>query len=353
MTPLSPIERAARITWAAWICFAAGAVAGTLVLWGVARPLAGEGSIGIPAALVTLVVAAVAFVVSTALHRRAETAPMPPWQAAVSHASDAAVTLAVAAVSGLGVLCAGEVLAVGLDGLEVPALGGGLLTGIASAAAGGFGFTLGMRLRTNDLTTLLFAFLVVGTLFSMLTAADPRWWQRNFSQLGAGGETAWAFNGTLVVAGLLLATIGLYVGRDLHRILGDDAIGRIGAVVVLFAATGVALAFVGLLPLHVARVPHGIAAFGALGLLAASAVVTAVVMPGPPRALVVTTIGIGVCLAVAVLLWQPLRIYALTGLEAVAVGLGFVWMTTLMRTLAALTPDATRPSARRRLRASR
>jgi hypothetical protein len=57
-------------------------------------------------------------------------------------------------------------------------------------------------------------------------------------------------------------------------------------------------------------------------------------------------------LVLAVLLWQPLRVYALTGLEAVAVGLGFVWMTTLMRTLAALAPDETRPSLRPRLRAA-
>jgi hypothetical membrane protein len=347
---LTPIDRAARITAAAWTCFAVGAVLGTILLRGVARPLAGEGSIGFPAALVTLLVAVVAFVVSSVLHRGSETRGMPPWQVAVARIADAAVALAVGAVSGLGVLCAGEVLAVGLDGLAVPALGGGLLTGIASAAAGGFGFTLGMRLRTADLTTLLFAFLVVGTLFSMLTATDPRWWERNFSQLGAGGATAWAFNGTLVVAGLLLATIGLYVGRDLHRILGDDAIGRIAAVVALYVATGVALALVGLLPLHVAAAAHALAAVGALGLLAAAAIATLVVMPGPPAALAITTAGVGVGLVVAVLLWQPLRVYALTGLEAVAVGLGFVWMTTLMRTLSALAPDEPRPSLRARLR---
>jgi len=343
------IERDTHATWAAWIGFAAGAVLGTLLLWGPARPLAGEGSIGLPAAGVTALGAAAGFAAGTLLHRREETAGMPPWQRVVSHVSDAAVALALAGVSALAVLCLGEVLAVGLDGLEVAPLGGGLLIGAATAAASAAGFGLGARLRTDDLVGLLFAFLVAGTLFSMLTAADPRWWERNFSQLGAGGS-AWAFNGTLVLGGLLLAVVGSYVGRDLHRVLGDDALRRIAVVVALFAATGLALALIGVFPLYRAPVPHLIAAVGTLILMAASAVAVVIVMPGPPPALVVTTAGVGAGLVLAVLLWQPLHLYSATGLEAVAVGLAFVWLTSLMRALAAITPDETRPSARPALR---
>lgn len=342
----------ANAVWASWAGFVAGTALGTALLWGPARPLAGIGSIGFPAAAVTAVLAIVAFAVGTRMHRRDATERMPPWQAAVSRASDVAVALALAGVCGLGVLCAGEVLSIGLHGLEVPPLGGGLLTGVASAAAAGWAFGLGARLRTDDLVALLFAFLVIGTLFAMLTATDPRWWERNFSQLGIG-DGAWAFNLTLVVGGLLLATVGAYIGRDLHRILGDGALSRIGVVVILFAATGLALALVGLLPLHRAPVAHSVAAFATLALLAAATVVTVAVMPGPPPALALTTVGIGLGLVVAVLLWWPLGIYSATALEAVAVGLGFVWLTTLMRTLAALAPDAPRPSAVPHLRAAR
>lgn len=345
------LRRESAVVGAGWLCFVIGTALGTLVLWGVARPLAGQGSVGIPAALVVGAVAAASFAVASVRHRRGDTAGMPVWQAIVVRVSDAAVALAVAGVSALAVLCAGEVLAVGLDGLEVPPLGGGLLTGVAAAAAGGFAYGLGMRLRTRELVTLLFAFLVAGTLFSMLTAADPRWWERNFSQLGAGGATAWAFNGTLAVGGLLLATVGSYVGRDLHRILGDDALGRIGRVVVLFALAGAALAAIGLLPLHRAPVAHNVAAFLLLALLPVLAVDATAVVPGPPRVLTLTTVGVGIALVVAVLLWRPLAMYSAAALEAVAVGLVFVWLTTLMRTLAALAPDRPRPSARPRLRA--
>lgn len=349
MTAQDRIARDTHATWAAWIGFAVGAALGTALLWGPARPLAGEGSIGLPAAGVAALAAVTGFAAGSLLHRRGETAQMPRWQQIVSRVSDAAVALALAGVTALAVLCLGEVLAVGLDGLQVAPLGGGLLTGAAAAAASSAGFGLGARVRTDDLVGLLFSFLVTGTLFSMLTAADPRWWERNFSQLGAGGS-AWAFNGTLVLGGLLLAAVGAYIGRDLHRILGDAALGRIAPVVLLFAATGVSLALIGLFPLHRAPVPHLVAAIATLVLMAASAVAVAVAMPGPPPALLVTTVGVGVGLVVAVLLWQPLHLYAATGLEAVAVGLAFVWLTTLMRALAALAPDEPRPSARPILR---
>ncbi len=332
--------REARAVAAAWASFGAGVALGLIALAGPPRPIAGEGSVAISAAGIAAIIAAGAFALSTGLHRRAETAPMPRWQTVVAHISTVALTVAFAAVAYLGVLTAGEILALGLQGLEAPAVGGALLTGIASAAGGWLAFQAGVELRTRDLATLLFAFLTIGTVFSMLTAADPRWWERHFSDLGTG----WAFNLTAIVAGLLVATIGAYIGRDLHRWLGDGALRRIAAVVALFAATGVALAGVGLFPVHRAPVLHDVAAFGALGLLAASAVVVTIVMPGPPRALLLTTIGMAAALLVALVLWWPFGLYGATAFEAIAVGISFVWLTTLVRTLAVLAPQQSAPS---------
>nr|WP_069188215.1 hypothetical protein [Microbacterium barkeri] len=322
--------------WATVICFVLGAVVGGLLLRGDARPLTGEASLAVPAA----------FLASTLMHRRGETTPMPRWQAVVSDLSTGAVTIAFGAVTAVGVLLAAEVLAAGLEGLRLAAVGGGILTGVASAVGGRFAFGAGVELRTADLAALLFGFLVIGTLFAMVTAADPRWWEANFSQLGVG----WAFNGTLVVAGLLVATVGSYIGRDLHRLLGDGALGRVAAVVALWAVTGLALAAVGLLPLHRVPVPHDIAAFASLVLFVAAAAWTTSVVPDTPRALLLTSVGVGVLVAVAVLLWIPFGLYSATALEAVVVGLGLLWMATLVRVLAILTPPQSRPSARRTLR---
>ena len=339
-------RRESRAIIAGWACFGAGLAFGLIALAGEPRPIAGEAGLAQPAAGITAIIAAAAFVLSTLLHRRRETAPMPPWQTAVSHVSTVAITLAVAAVAYLGVLTGGEILQLGLQGLEAPALGGALLTAVASSVGGWLAFQAGVSLTTRDLTTLLFAYLTVGTVFAMITAADPAWWQRHFSELGAGdGAGSWAFNGTVVIAGLLVAVVGAYIGRDLHRWLGDPALPRIAWVVSLFALTGAAFAGVGLLPLHIAPLAHTIAAFGALALLAVTAVVVTVVMPGPPPAMLLTTVGAGVAIVAALLLWRPLSIYSAAGLEAVCVGIAFVWLTTLVRTLAALAPDASRPSA--------
>lgn len=342
------IAQETRTVWATVVCFTVGAMAGTIALWGSPRPFAGDGSVALPAAATAGLIAAASFVVSTFLHRRGETAPMPRWQAVVSDLSAVAVTIAFAAVTALGVLLASEMLGVGLHGLELPTFGGGLITGAASAVAGRFAFGAGVGLQTRDLAGLLFSFLVIGTLFAMLTAADPRWWELNFSQLGIGAG-AWAFNGTVVVAGLLVATVGSYIGRDLHRIRGDDALGGVAAVVALWAAAGVALAAVGVFPIHRVVVAHNIAAVGTLVLFVAAAVVTLAVLPDPPRPLLITTWGVGVLLVVAVLLYWPVGLYSATALEAIVVGLGLLWMTTLVRILAVVVPDASRPSARRSL----
>lgn len=339
------MRQESRAIWATVICFLVGTGAGTLLLWGNPRPIAGDGSVGLPAAAVAGLIAAASFVVSTFVHRRGEHASMPRWQAIVSGASAVALTIAFAGVTALGVLLASSVLGVGLEGLELPALGGGIVTGVASALAGRLTFAAGIGLRTVDLAALMFGYLVIGTLFAMLTATDPHWWQTNFSQLGIG-TGAWAFNGTLMVAGLLAATVGSYIGRDLHRILGDAALPRIALVVALWAATGVALAAVGLFPLEDIVVVHNIAAASTLVLFVAAGVLTTTVMPGPPRPLLLTTAGVALLLVVAFVLGVVVDLYSVTVLEAIVIGLGLLWLTTLVRVLAVLTPDVTRPSLR-------
>ncbi|WP_261811643.1 DUF998 domain-containing protein [Microbacterium aurugineum] len=329
--------------WATVICFVLGTIAGILLLGPAARPLTGTEALAMPAAVIAGVIAAAAFLTSTLMHRRGETAPMPRWQAVVSDLSSIALTVAFGAVTMMGVLLTAEVLAAGLQGLQLAAIGGGLLTGVASAVGGRFAFGAGVDLRTVDLAALLFGFLVIGTLFAMVTAADPRWWEENFSQLGSG---SWAFNGTLLVAGLLVATVGSYIGRDLHRLLGDAALPRLAVVVGAWAATGVALAAVGLLPLHRVPLPHDIAAFATLVLFAVAAATTVASIPGLPRALLITSIGVSLLLAVAIVLWIPFGLYSTTAVEAIVVGLGLLWMATLVRVLAILTPDTSRPSAR-------
>lgn len=333
--------------WATAASFVLGAAAGALVLGGDARALTGARSLAMPLALIAGVVAASAFVVSTVRHHRGETAAMPLWQRMISRLSAVALTVVFAAITAMGVLLAAQVLASGLQGLRLAALGGAMLAGFAAAVGGRFAYGAGIGLRTADLAGILFGFLVIGTLFAMATTADPAWWEQNFSTLGSGG--GWAFNGTLVVAGLIVATVGSYIGRDLHRLVGDAAVGRIAAVVVMWALTGAALAAVGLMPLDRLPAAHDIAALSTLVLFGGAAVLSTTVIPSAPSALVITTVGVVGLLVVAVVLCVGIRLYGVTALEAIVVGLGLLWMTTFVRVLAILAPPASRPSARRTL----
>ncbi|MFS2280806.1 DUF998 domain-containing protein [Microbacterium sp. OR21] len=334
-----------RMLWVTAICFVAGGVIGTGVLWGAARPFSGDGSVIIPIALVAAVIAATAFTVSTRMHRAGETAPMPPWQEWVSHVSAAAVTAAIAGVTALGVLLAGEVLATGLEGLTLPAPVGGVFCGVASALGGRLAFRTGMRLRTKDIAALLSTFLVVGTLFAMLTATDPAWWERSFSELGIGAG-GWAFNGTVIIAGLLIATTGSYLGRDLHRMLGDRALPRIAAIVATWAGAGIALAAVGLLPLDRVRAAHAVAAFSTLGLILTAAVLTTLLLRHVGMLRVLTIVFVGLVVVAAVMTFA-LRMLSVAALEGIIVGLVLLWLTTLVQLLCVLAPDESRPSARR------
>lgn len=331
--------------WVTAACFVLGLLGGMLVLRGGTRPFSGDGSVIIPIAQVAAVIAASAFVVSSRMHRAGETRPMPTWQKLVSDVSSVAVTVALAGVTGLGVLLAGEVLATGLQGVQLSAIGGGIFTGVASAIGGRLAFHVGIRVSTSDLANLLFAFLIIGTLFAMLTASDPNWWERAFSNLGIG-VGGWAFNGTVVIAGLLVATIGSYLGRDLHRLKGDGSLRSITVVVIAWAGAGIALAAVGLLPLDRAPAAHSIAAFATLALILTAATITTVLL-GKQLVMRVLTLVLVVFVVIAILLCFVAQLISVAALEAVVVGLALLWLSTLVQLLGILAPDVSLPSSRR------
>ena len=59
--------------------------------------------------------------------------------------------------------------------------------------------------------------------------------------------------------------------------------------------------------------------------------------------------ALGALVTVAFVLFAVFGLITMTALEAMAVGLGLLWMTTLVRVLAILSPDVPRASARAHL----
>jgi|SRR5690625_291301 len=342
------LEEQTRAFWATLGSFVAGAIAAVIVLGNDIRPFAGEGSIVMPMTLISALIAAIAFIISSFLHRHGETQFMPTWQAMISNLSFIALIIAIGGVTGMGVLLAGQLLGAGLPGLELGALGGGVLTGVAASLGGRLAFQAGIDLSTRDLAVLLYTFLIVGTVLAMLAEAEPTWWERNFSQLGIGAGT-WAFNGTLIVAGLLIGTIGSYIGRDLHRLLEDEAVPQIAVVVTIWVLAGLALAAVGWFPLDTQPTPHLIAAFAALVLLIGAAAYTQYVLPTRPFVLKAVTTLMVVLVAIACVCTFGVPLISATALEGIIVGLSLLWLTTFVRVLSILTPNRSIASRRQHL----
>jgi len=342
------LHEQAHALWATVWCFVFGVVTGIILLWGDPRPFTGEGPVLLPVALVAAFVTAVAFLVSTFYYRRDETRPMPHWQSTVSNISAISVTIAMGGVAGLGVLLMGQVLTTGLQGLEFGQFSGGLFTGVVAAFGGRLAFQAGVQLSTRDIANLLVVFLVIATVFAMLTGTDPAWWQRNFSQLGVGAG-AWALNGTVIIAGLLVATIGLYIGRDLHRLLDDDALRRIAFVVIVWVAAGCALAAVGGIPTDELPVAHTIAAFTTLVLFVPAAALTTTALTPPPAVLRAVTVMVVLLIVICTALTLFLPGLSFTALESSVVGLVLLWLTTVIRVLNILVPNVSKTSQRNRL----
>ena len=80
-------------------------------------------------------------------------------------------------------------------------------------------------MTTQRMSSLLMAFIVLGTLTAMVTTPDTEWWKVHFSHLGTFDDlSSWIFNGTLIAGGLLVTTFAVYIANDMHALV---AAGRL------------------------------------------------------------------------------------------------------------------------------
>lgn len=311
-----------------------------VLLQGGMHPIGGEGSVARIAAFTTGAAAAISFTVA---HLRSDAA-LPTLSRHLQRTLRVTATLSIALVTfGLGYLAAysaGEIFQAGFVGLELDAFGGALACAIAAGAAAYLAHPLGDDISTSTLGTLVPTFLVVGVLFSMLTASDEQWWQTHFSLLGAGGGiSGMAFNLTLVLSGVLVATMGGYVRGDLDRVTARSERGGAEWVGRLLALIGACMALTGLVRVDVAEWLH-------IGFASSMVVVFAVLClglpwfaPRLPRAIHVVSIAMVVGTIVALVLWVPFGYYNFTGFEFAACGLIFVWLSVFVRAIGAATAD--------------
>lgn len=325
---------------AAGIAGVAAFLVALVVLQGGTHPIGGTGSVARVAAWLTGSAAGIAFTVA---HLRSD-APLPMLSRHLLRTVRVTATGSIALVCfGLGYLAAlslGEIFQAGFVGLELDAFGGALACAIAAGAAAYLAHPLGDDVSTGTLGALVPTFLVVGVLFSMLTASDPDWWQLHFSELGAGGGlSGFAFNMTLVLSGLLVATMGVYVRADLDRATGRSGSRGSRWVGLLLALIGACMTLTGLVRVDVAEWLHIAFASGMVVVFIVLCAALPRLAPRLPAAVHLVSAAMVAGTIVALVLWVPVGYYNFTGFEFAASGLIFVWLSVFVRAIEAAAAD--------------
>jgi len=221
---------------------------------------------------------------------------------------------------------------VGAEVFAVPLLA---LSGTAAAISAYVVFYSATHMSLSLLAVVLAVFLVEGVMASTLTSSDPHWWEMNLSALGMTDDlSAFAFNLTLIVAGIIVTTLARYATREIPTTHPRGARNVRACLIVV----GVFLACVGIFHVDEHFWVHNSVATGMAIAFAVAAIRLPVWIPGMPRAFVL--LGWLFLAAIAVLgVFFAVGYYTLTAVELVAGLLIFSWIILFLRNAAALQQD--------------
>lgn len=300
-------------------------------------PLRGDWSFGVLAALAG---AAVAALVSGVGYWRSRNRPgqqwrhaLAPWKVAVNTTSVVIVHTALAAIA---VYVIYLVLSLGFIGLNVVTFWAVVLMAVTLGLTAYVVFLSVARMTTQRMSSLLMAFVAIGTLTSMVTTPDAGWWKVHFSQLGTFDDLSSAlFNGTLIAGGLLVTTFAVYIANDLEALVARRGLSssRTPLIVsVCFVVMGIMLACVGIFPVDVNEWLHNLSASGMAVMYLALLIGGATWLKGMPRAYFLSSWAFLAALVVSVFLFA-IAYFSLTAFEIVVFALIFGWIAVFIRFL--------------------
>ena len=309
---------------------------GAVPIWGPVSP----GSVGLLLAGITAIAASLAEQLrppgpraegATPLVRRIERV-VNPIALALVHAGIVLMVLALVIA----------VLVSGFVGLEVDVFTSTVLVTLVCAATA-YGIThSASSITASRLSGLLAVFMTGGVVIAMLTTTSAEWWRLHFSELGVGsGLSGIVFNATLIVGGLLLASLASLVAPALRRWSDRAAPSRTRNVPVVawaFVIMGLCLVGVGLVPVNESLVIHNTFATGMAVVFAALLIGLRWLLDGFSRAfLAFSDLVLGVLITGAILFW-PVGYSTLAAYELIAAGAIFAWLVLLLRHIDAAAP---------------
>ncbi len=328
---------------AVYLAFAGGAVGAVyglviaLVASGLA--LAGTSPFALWAAIGAAVVAAVS---STIGYWRARSRPgqewrrtLPSWKFTVNTVS---VVIVHTVLAFLATYALYRVLALGFIGLPVITFWSVVLMAVTLGLSTYLVYLSVSHMTTQRMSSLLMAFIVIGTLTAMVTTPDPEWWAVHFSHLGSfDALSSWVFNGTLIAAGLLVTTFAVYIANDMRvlaaaGVLENPRGPRI--VPALFVVMGIMLACVGIFPVDVNLALHNLSASGMAAMFLVLLIGGPSILRGMPRTYFVASWAFLASMVVSVILFIPaIGFFSLTAFEIIVFALIFGWIAVFIRFL--------------------
>ncbi|NYE96156.1 hypothetical protein FHU41_002406 [Psychromicrobium silvestre] len=341
-TAVSIESRAALIALLAMVLFT---VLAFVIFLGKRPALSGDGSVGSLSSLFAAVVGAGVFSASYVSSLRGPESSWLRRSALARRILDvAALAFAHAAIAFMLGQAVFYLFQNAFTGLTLDPFAGGLFVGLSCAASGYAVYLSGARINTYSLSNLLAIFLVSGALTSMVTTDNPSWWEINFSVLGASdsGLSAYAFNTTLIVSGLVITTLASYMTQDLRRWseLNHDSSTQASRIQWSLVLLGILAAGVGLVPVDVAMPLHNTSAIGMILVFVVIIVCLPWWVPSFPRSFFVTSWVLLAGAGFSVLLFFPFGYYNLTGMELVTTAIIFGWLVLFIRNIAALVEDS-------------
>jgi hypothetical membrane protein len=258
---------------------------------------------------------------------------LPSWKFTVNTISVVVVHAALAFVMTLALY---RVLGLGFIGLPVITFWAVVLMAVTLGLTAWIVYLSVSRMTTQRMSTLLMAFVVIGTLTAMVTTPDPEWWKVHFSQLGTFDDlSSWVFNGTLIAGGLLVTTFAVYIANDM-QVLADAGLltsaRGVTAVPALFVVMGIMLACVGIFPVDVNLWLHNLSASGMAVMFLVLLIGGPRFLAGMPRTYFVASWTFLAATVLSVVLFV-VGYFSLTAFEIIVFALIFGWIAVFIRFL--------------------
>jgi len=265
------------------------------------------------------------------------------WRYILTHFDDWALALVHGLLGFLFYALVFYIVGQSFIGAKLDIWSSSVLTALSAGFACYVTYLSAKQMNAVRVSVLLAAFLVSGTFISMLTAGDPHWWYYHFSSLGAnGGVSAYAFNATLIIAGLVVVALTKYVTNDLVRLDTGSlkaSKARRATLQVLLAGIGLALACVGAFVYDVYPFIHNVSAGGMAVLFFLIVIALPWIMPQFHKAYFLASYLLLGALMFSVWLFAGIHYFNLTVFELVAAAIIFTWLVVFVRNLAALLED--------------